>query len=131
MRALKRSVALGGLALSAWAAWPGAALAQPAAASPAPEVRFLGLERGDPRLAAGLSLAVSGLGQYYNGEPEKGNWMLGSLAIFPAAWALDALTGSAYARTFAFVLLATVKGVSVHDAWTHASPPPSPAGGPR
>lgn len=124
MRAFKRSVAHGALALGivALAAAPGFA----APADPAPEATFYGLKKHSPWTAAGLSLAVSGLGQYYNDQPDKGNWMLGSLALFPAAWALDALTGTAYARTIAFIALLTVKGVSVQDAWVNAAPAPEP-----
>jgi len=87
--------------------------------------RYMGLETGKPLVAAGLSLAVSGWGQHYNGEPEKGNMMLASLLTFPVAYGLDTLTGGSMMRVFTFVLLTGVKGWSVYDAYHSARPLPA------
>lgn len=76
-----------------------------------------GLPPRDPWIAAGLSLAVTGAGQFYNRESPKGWWLFGTLAAYPLAMALDAWTGSGYARASVFSLLVAAKGYSAWDAF--------------
>lgn len=118
---LARCTLVTGLVLAALAAPVGAA--PEAAPSPEPVRRYMGLPTGKPLVAAGLSLAVSGWGQHYNGDAEKGNMMLASLLTFPVAYGLDTLTGGSMMRVFTFVLLTGVKGWSVYDAYQHAASP--------
>lgn len=95
------------------------------APSAGPAVRtFLGLPTGNRAVAAGLSLAVNGLGQFYNGDGDKGKLMMAPLLVFPVAYGFDALTGSAYMRIFAFAINLSIKPWSVYDAWQNAVPPP-------
>lgn len=114
-------------------AWPLNAVAASPAPGPSPTPSlsprlFWGLPTGNPAVAVGLSAAVNGLGQHYNGEPEKGNVMLASLLAFPLAWGVDSLTGGATMRVFAYALIAGVKGWSLWDAYQNApSNAPSPA----
>jgi hypothetical protein len=104
-----------------------AAKATPAPA-PSPAVRtFLGLPTGNRAIALGLSLAVNGLGQFYNGDAEKGRLMMAPLLVFPVAYGFDALTGGAYMRIFAYAINLSIKPWSMWDAYQHAVPPaPSP-----
>lgn len=98
------------------------------APSASPAVRtFLGLPTGNRAVAAGLSLAVNGLGQFYNGDGDKGKLMMAPLLVFPVAYGFDYLTGSAYMRIFAFAINLSIKPWSVYDAWQNAVPPPSPS----
>lgn len=106
--------------------------AVPAGAAPAPEppmpavslpleqAVFAGLPPREPWIAAGLSLALTGTGQFYNRESVKGWWLFGTLATYPVAMAIDAWTGSGYARVGAFSLMVAAKGYSVWDAFRTA-----------
>lgn len=118
--------ALPAMSLAAGPAWAQSPSPAPSVApSPVPET-FFGLPRGNRAIAVTLSTVVSGLGQHYNGEPEKGNLMLASLLTFPVAYGLDTLTDGAVLRVFSFVILVGVKGWSVIDAYQHAVPAPAP-----
>ncbi len=77
--------------------------------------------RHNPLIAMGLSLAVNGLGQFYNGDATKGWWMLGSWLVYPAAWGLDSLLQTGYFRTGALLLELGVKGYSAFDAYQSAA----------
>ncbi|MEB3298202.1 MAG: hypothetical protein VKO21_01795 [Candidatus Sericytochromatia bacterium] len=76
-----------------------------------------GLPPRDPWVAAGLSVAVNGLGQAYNGEWDKAWWLFGAWGLYPLAWALDAGTGSGMARTFVTLGMLGAKGWSAWDGW--------------
>jgi len=90
--------------------------------SPARETLTLpGLPPDDPWVAAGLSFAVNGLGQAYNGDWDKAWWLLGAWGLYPAAWALDAGTGSGTARTLVTVGMLGAKGWACWDAWHGAA----------
>lgn len=80
-----------------------------------------GLPPREPWIAAGLSLAITGSGQFYNRDSVKGWWLFGTLATYPVAMAIDAWTGSGYARVSAFTLMMAAKGYSVWDAYHTAS----------
>jgi len=80
-----------------------------------------GLPPREPWIAAGLSLAITGSGQFYNRDSAKGWWLFGTLATYPVAMAIDAWTGSGYARVSAFTLMMAAKGYSVWDAYHTAS----------
>ncbi len=79
------------------------------------------IPRHNPLIAMGLSLAVNGLGQFYNGDASKGWWMLGSWLVYPAAWGLDSLLQTGYFRAGALVLELGVKGYSAYDAYQSAA----------
>ena len=78
------------------------------------------LPRHDPMIAMGLSIAVDGAGQFYNGETTKGWWMLGSWLLYPLAWGLDSAFKTGYFRTGALVVELGVKGYSAWDAYQTA-----------
>jgi len=89
--------------------------------SPAPlppeQAIFSSLPPHDPRIAAGLSLAVNGTGQFYNHESAKGWWMLAPVLAYPAAWLLDAALGVGYFRVGDTLLMVGTKVYSVYDAY--------------
>lgn len=105
--------------------WLAAAPAVPPARAPVAVVssaprevlELPGLPPDDPRVAAGLSFAVNGLGQAYNGDWDKAWWLLGAWGLYPLAWALDAGTGSGTARTLVTVGMLGAKGWACWDAW--------------
>lgn len=110
--------------LLAFAPAAGAASPEPEALSvalPLEQAVFSGLPPRQPWIAAGLSLAVTGSGQFYNRDSTKGWWLFGTLATYPVAMAIDAWTGSGYARVGAFTLMVAAKGYSVWDAFHTAS----------
>ncbi|MBU6428433.1 MAG: hypothetical protein KGR26_05460 [Cyanobacteria bacterium REEB65] len=74
----------------------------------------------DPAIATWLSIGIDGAGQFYNGEPAKGWWMLGSWLLYPAAWGLDSLFQTGYFRTGALVIELGIKGYSAWDAYRSA-----------
>lgn len=76
-----------------------------------------GLPQGQPWIAAGLSIALTGTGQFYNHDSPKGWWLFGTLATYPLAMAIDAWTGSGYARVSAFTLMMAAKGYSAWEAY--------------
>lgn len=78
------------------------------------------LPKHDPMLAMGLSIAVDGAGQFYDGETAKGWWMLGSWLLYPLAWGLDSALGTGYFRTGALVVELGIKGYSAWDAYETA-----------
>jgi len=82
--------------------------------------RFFGLPRENPWVAGGLSIAVNGLGQFYNQEPQKGWAMASGWLLFPVAWVGDGLTQGAALRVFAYTFNMGVKVWSVWDAFTVA-----------
>lgn len=92
----------------------------PSVSLPLEQAVFAGLPPRQPWLAAGLSLALTGTGQFYNRESAKGFWLFGTLATYPLAMALDAWTGTGYARVGAFSLMVAAKGYSVWDAFRTA-----------
>lgn len=98
------------------------AIASADASRPAAINFFDVLPRHDPRTAALLSMGITGLGQFYNGEPAKGWWMLSPWAIYPLAWGADTYLQTGYFRTGALVLALGVKGYSILDAWAVARP---------
>lgn len=110
------------LAIALFAAPVSAAhAAQPVPFKPAPlppeQALFSFLPQKDPRIAAGLSLAVNGTGQFYNGETAKGWWCLAPVLAYPVAWALDAAFGTAYFRTGDALLMIGTKAYSTIDAY--------------
>lgn len=110
------------LALAIAAAVSGPALAAPEAPfKPAPlppeQALFGFLPPHDPRIAAGLSLAVNGTGQFYNGQTAKGWWYLSPVLAYPVAWALDAALGSGYFRAGDALLIIGTKVYSTIDAY--------------
>lgn len=94
------------------------------------EERWLFLPKHQPWIAASLSLACNGLGQFYNGEPEKGRTMLAGWLTFPLALGVDSLTGGSFVRVFSLGANAVIKIWSVTDAYQRAGPLPSPAPSP-
>lgn len=104
---------------------PETAIAAPATASlhltlPLEEAIFSPLPSGDPRIAAALSFAVNGAGQFYNRQEAKGWWCMAPLLAYPAAWALDtALGGATFRMTDALVMVGT-KVYSTWDAYQEA-----------
>ena len=80
-----------------------------------------GLPPRQPWLAAGLSVAITGSGQFYNRDSTKGWWLFGTLATYPLAMAIDAWTGSGYARVSAFTLMMAAKGYSAWEAYHSAA----------
>lgn len=81
---------------------------------------FSSLPQGDPRIAAGLSLAVNGAGQFYNQQSEKGWWCLAPVLAYPAAWLVDYGMGGAIFRMTDLVLIMGVKAYSAWDAYQEA-----------
>jgi hypothetical protein len=79
--------------------------------------------RGDPLIASGLSLALTGAGQWYDGEHEKALWLLAPTAAYPIAWLVDSLFDSSLYRVGTFAVLVAAKGYSVWDAYQTASGP--------
>ncbi|HBN09319.1 MAG TPA: hypothetical protein DD435_11960, partial [Cyanobacteria bacterium UBA8530] len=79
--------------------------------------------RGDPLIASSLSLAFTGAGQWYNGEPEKALWLLSPTAAYPVAWLADSLFDSSLFRVGAFAVLVVAKGYSAWDANRTAAEP--------
>ena len=71
----------------------------------------------DPWIASGLSLAVNGLGQIYNGDDEKAWWLLGAWGLFPLAWAWDAQAGTGTARVLVVTGMLGAKAWACWDAW--------------
>lgn len=114
--------------LAATALWP--ALVVAAQAAPAPgfvpaplppeQALFSSLPPHDPRIAAGLSLAVNGAGQFYNHESAKGWWLLAPVVAYPAAWLLDAALGTGYVRFGDTLFIMGTKAYSVWDAYRTA-----------
>ncbi|HEY9899425.1 MAG TPA: hypothetical protein V6D00_09610 [Pantanalinema sp.] len=83
-----------------------------------PEQALFGfLPQKDPRIAAGLSLAVNGTGQFYNGETAKGWWCLAPVLAYPLAWALDGALGSGYFRAGDALVIIGTKAYSALDAY--------------
>lgn len=115
------SAAVGLNLLVAGTAWAAAEATSPR------DDRWLGLPRRQPAIAVSLSLACNGLGQYYNGDSEKGTVMLASWLAFPVAYALDTLMGSGYLRLFAVGTNLGIKVWSVSDALQGATLPSPPA----
>lgn len=115
----KTNHVLAGLFLLGFSAPAAAAPATPSAtvSLPMEQAVLAGLPQRDPRLAAGLSLAVTGAGQFYNRDSAKGWWLFGTLAAYPLAMAVDAWTGSGYARVGAFSLMMAAKGYSAWEAY--------------
>ena len=103
------------------AAEPPPADAMPAVSLPLEQAVLAGLPPREPWIAAGLSLAITGSGQFYNRDSVKGWWLFGTLATYPVAMAIDAWTGSGYARVGAFTLMMAAKGYSAWDAFHTAS----------
>lgn len=102
-----------------------AAVAAPATESlqlalPMEQAIFSPLPQRDPLLAAGLSLAVNGAGQFYNHQSEKGWWCLAPVLVYPAAWLLDFGLGGAVLRMTDVVLILGVKVYSTWDAYQEA-----------
>ena len=95
--------------------------AMPAVSLPFEQAVLSGLPPRQPWIAAGLSLAVTGSGQFYNRDSTMGWWLFGSLATYPVAMAIDAWTGSGYARVGAFTLMMAAKGYSAWEAFHTAS----------
>jgi len=95
--------------------------AMPTVSLPFEQAVLSGLPPREPWIAAGLSLAITGSGQFYNRDSLKGWWLFGSLATYPVAMAIDAWTGSGYARVGAFTLMMAAKGYSAWDAFHTAS----------
>jgi hypothetical protein len=93
----------------------------PAVSLPFEQAVLSGLPPRQPWIAAGLSLAVTGSGQFYNRDSTQGWWLFGTLATYPVAMAIDAWTGSGYARVGAFTLMMAAKGYSAWDAYHTAS----------
>ncbi|MNR80210.1 hypothetical protein D3C72_109280 [compost metagenome] len=93
----------------------------PAVSLPFEQAVLSGLPPREPWIAAGLSLAITGSGQFYNRDSVKGWWLFGTLATYPVAMAIDAWTGSGYARVGAFSLMMAAKGYSAWDAFHTAS----------
>ncbi len=94
----------------------------PAETKPVPAPGILDfLPKRDPNTAALLSLAVNGAGQFYNGEPAKGWWMLAPWALYPVAWVADEYLQTGYFRTGVVVLGLGTKGYSVWDAYFTAA----------
>lgn len=105
----------------------------PVNATPSPgpmEDKWLFLPKHQPWIAVSLSLACNGLGQFYNGEPEKGSTMLAGWLTFPLAYAVDSLTGGSFVRVFSLGANAVIKIWSVSDAYQGALPSPAPTKSP-
>ncbi|MBO9541967.1 hypothetical protein J7643_15370 [bacterium] len=110
------------LAIATLALSPAAALAveqTPFKPAPLPpeQALFSFLPQKDPRIAAGLSLAVNGTGQFYNGETAKGWWCLSPVLAYPLAWALDSALGTGYFRAGDALLIIGTKVYSTLDAY--------------
>lgn len=126
---IPRNALMGLLIVGSLLAFGGPASAEPASPpEPPPEISlpleqaiFAGLPPREPWIAAGLSLAVTGSGQFYNRNSPLGWWLFGTLATYPVAMAVDAWTGSGYARVGAFSLMVAAKGYSVWEAFHTAS----------
>lgn len=122
---LKRSIprdALAGLLLLASPAFAMPALGEtladePSVSLPWEQAVLSGLPPREPWIAAGLSVAVTGAGQFYNRDSTRGYWLFGTLATYPLAMAIDAWTGSGYARVGAFTLMMAAKGYSAWEAF--------------
>lgn len=82
----------------------------------------------DPRIAGGLSLAVNGAGQFYNGEDFLGWLLLAPTLAYPIAWGADTLGGSTTWRLADLVLILGAKGYSVWEAYHRDLPVPAPTG---
>lgn len=95
--------------------------AMPAVSLPFEQAVLSGLPPRQPWIAMGLSLAVTGSGQFYNRDSNRGWWLFGTLATYPVAMAIDAWTGSGYARVGAFSLMMAAKGYSAWEAFHTAS----------
>lgn len=93
----------------------------PAVSLPWEQAVMAGLPPRQPWLAAGLSVAVTGSGQFYNRNSPMGWWLFGTLATYPVAMAIDAFTGSGYARVGAFTLMMAAKGYSAWEAFHTAA----------
>lgn len=107
------------LAIATLALTAQAASAAPFKPAPLPpeQALFSFLPQKDPRLAAGLSLAVNGTGQFYNGETAKGWWCLAPLLAYPLAWALDGALGTGYFRAGDALIIIGTKAYSAIDAY--------------
>ncbi len=99
------------------------ATASPALSSPATSDAGLlaFLPRNDPGTAALLSVAVTGAGQFYNGENVKGWWMFASWALYPIGWLADSYFQTGYYRVGALAIGLGVKGYSAWDAHATAA----------
>ncbi len=95
--------------------------AMPSVSLPWEQAVLSGLPPRQPWLAAGLSVAITGTGQFYNRDSTKGWILFGTLATYPLAMAIDAWTGSGYARVGAFTLMMAAKGYSAWEAYHTAA----------
>ncbi|GEM_PF-7096142 len=93
----------------------------PSVSLPMEQAALAGLPPRSSWLAAGLSIAVTGSGQFYNRDSTKGWWLFGTLATYPLAMAVDAWTGAGYARVGSFTLMMAAKSYSAWDAFHTAA----------
>lgn len=87
---------------------------------PIEQAIFSPLPAGEPFIAAGLSLAVNGAGQFYNHQSAKGWWCLAPVLAYPAAWLLDFGLGGAAFRMADAVLIIGTKVYAAWDAYQEA-----------
>lgn len=85
---------------------------------PRPAARsFFGLPARNPWVAGSLSLALDGGGQFYNGQPTLGWWLLAPDLAYPLAWGADTLMGSSSLRLMDLALILGSKGYSIWQAY--------------